>query len=423
VSLNNGSGSNTCAGALAQTTFTWAVCSCKNIAFQDGFLIDGWNSLQGPYTPGQLGGGAGANVEISSQSSGDIWGQAWAASTATAFSASMNVHHDLQSGGNISADGLNVSRDAHVAGNISGDMSIAQTLYQPAGKSSGGASYGMLVNQPVTVPPPCDCTDTIPVGAMVAYAKTNNDDAAVGLDPALLTTASHPPRIDLPCGQYYLTGFSLSGDVTIVAHGNTAIFVDGDINANANLTITIADATSQLDLFVSGTIVATSEARIGNPNFPALTRIYIGGTQTLDMQSSLIVGGEIWAGNAKVLWESEADMFGAIFAGDFSALSQFNLHADEGVLQVGSSCTPPGGGGPAGGGEGGTTGGGEGGTTGGGEGGTTGGGGGGTTCGSCRDCGNQACVNGACGSCTSSADCCAPLVCASGTCVAPYIPK
>jgi hypothetical protein len=38
-------------------------------------------------------------------------------------------------------------------------------------------------------------------------------------------------------------------------------------------------------------------------------------------------------------------------------------------------------------------------------------------CGTCKDCGNQACVNGTCGSCTTNADCCAPLICQGGTCV------
>jgi hypothetical protein len=315
----------------------------------------------------------------------------------------------MQSGGNITADGVTAMRDAYVAGNITGDMSVAQTLYQPTGKSTGGISYGKLVNQAVTVKPPCDCTTPIPVGAMVTYAKTHNDNAAAGLDPAELTTAGHPARIDLSCGQYYLTGFSLSSPVAIVAHGNTAIFIDGDVNANALLTMTIADGTSQLDVFVSGTIVATSETTIGTPNFPALTRLYIGGTATLDIQSTLVVGGEIWAGNAKVLWESESDMYGAIFAGDFQVLSDLKLHADEAVVQVGSSCTPPGGGSPPGGGDGGGTGGGDGGT--------------GGSCGTCKDCGNQACIQGACGMCASSADCCPPLVCQSGTCVAPYIPR
>ena len=37
-------------------------------------------------------------------------------------------------------------------------------------------------------------------------------------------------------------------------------------------------------------------------------------------------------------------------------------------------------------------------------------------CNSCRDCNNQACVNGVCGSCTTHGQCCAPLICVNGTC-------
>ncbi|HEX4406912.1 MAG TPA: hypothetical protein VH560_18870, partial [Polyangia bacterium] len=43
-------------------------------------------------------------------------------------------------------------------------------------------------------------------------------------------------------------------------------------------------------------------------------------------------------------------------------------------------------------------------------------------CNSCKDCGNQACVNGACGTCRTSSDCCSPLICKSGSCVANIIP-
>jgi hypothetical protein len=122
------------------------------------------------------------------------------------------------------------------------------------------------------------------------------------------------------------------------------------------------------------------------------------GTQTVDIQSDTIVGAEIWAGNAKVLWESDTTVFGSIFAGDFEATSDFKLHYDNAVAQVGSNCPPP-----PGTGDGGTSSGGD--------------GGGGGSCGSCMDCGNQACINGACSSCSSSAQCCPPLVCQSGSCV------
>src|SRR5262249_35092910 len=133
-----------------------------------------------------------------------------------------------------------------------------------------------------------------------------------------------------------------------------------------------------------------------------LTRIYIGTSGTLNIQSMLTIGAEIWAGNATVVWESTSDMFGAIFAHDFQVISDLNLHQDQGVTRAGDICPPPGSGGA-----GGATG----------SGGTTGSGGaGGGTCGTCKDCGNQACINGACGQCSTDGQCCPPLVCVSGTC-------
>jgi hypothetical protein len=395
--LPSGAGTTTCAGNLAQTSFTWSLCSCNDVVFESNALVDGFNSLAGPYTPGQLGGGVGANSAITSESNADIWGQAWAASNGTAFNntSTMKVHHDLQSGGDIQAGSLNCSRDAYVNGNISGPMSIAGTLYQSPGKSAGGTTFGSRVVRPVTVPPPCNCTTPIPVGAMVTYAQTHNDDASIGLNPVIPDDSS--AQIDLPCGQYYLTGINTSNALTIVAHGNVALFIDGNVVAQDSLAMTIADATSQFDIFVSGTIVTQSELKMGNPRFPAQTRLYVGGTQTVDIQSDTLVGAEIWAGNAKVLWESDTDIFGSIFAGDFQATSDFKLHYDNAVAQVGSNCPPPGTG--------------DGGTSRGGD------GGGGGSCGSCTDCGNQACINGACASCTSSAQCCPPLVCQSGSCL------
>jgi hypothetical protein len=403
VSINPGSGS-VCLGNLAQTTFTWSLCSCKSVNFMDNALVDGWNSTVGPYKPGQLGGGVGADVSISCGSSADIWGQSWAASMATAYDASgYTVHHDLQSGGNMTADGVSAMRDAYVAGNITGNMTVSGTLYQPMAKAHAGLKY---VDTNVVVKPPCDCMSPIPVANTVTWAKTNNDNASIGLDPAIMATG-HSPRVDLPCGRYYMQGFNNGG--LIVAHGHVALFIDGSASAGTPLTMTVADATSTFDIWISGTITATSNFYLGNPSYPALTRVYVGGT-SLDVQSQLIIGAEIWAGNATVTWESGSDLFGALFAGDFQALSAFRLHHDQGVDYAGSSCPPPAGSGSS-----------SGGTTTGGTTASSSGGPGGATCGTCKDCGNQACVNGTCSQCSASSQCCPPLVCLGGTCSPPAL--
>jgi hypothetical protein len=149
---------------------------------------------------------------------------------------------------------------------------------------------------------------------------------------------------------------------------------------------------------------------LGSANYPALTRLYIGGSTAFELSSTTVIAGNIYAPNAKIVWTSDTDMYGSLFAGDFDVESDLNLHHDESILQAGDSCPPPS---PPPGGNGGASG--SGGTSGG-----AGAGGGPTSpppqCGTCQDCLNQACINGKCGQCGSDADCCPPLTCRGGVC-------
>jgi hypothetical protein len=87
-----------------------------------------------------------------------------------------------------------------------------------------------------------------------------------------------------------------------------------------------------------------------------------------------------------VSWSSAQDIYGAVIAGDFISSQPLKIHYDLGVLSSGAGCDA------------------------------------GTGCTSCTDCGNQACVGGTCGACTTSAQCCAPLQCENGVCVAVPVP-
>lgn len=409
---------NPCAGSLAQVTFTWGICSCKDAMTQSNFYFDGFNSLKGGYDPGKpkLGGGIGANGKIRMTSDTDVWGQVWASQTSSgqawphAFSTASTaaVHHDVQCGGALDGANLTSGRDAHVSGDISGTVKIAKTLYQtPGATRSAGTTFTTLdTSANVTVKPPCDCQTKVPVAAIVAARQASNDNALIALDPDIFNKPMPPKRIDLPCGHYYLKGFNLTSASSIVAHGRTAIYIDGDISASAFLAITL-DPTGELDVFVSGTVTATSTLRLGSANYPALMRVYVGGSQPFVVSSTIIVATNLWAGNSSVTWESNSDMFGALFAGDLLVKSNFNMHHDTAVVTAGATCSPPGGAPDAGAPD-----------AGGGDASASADGGGATPCGSCKDCGNQACVQpaGVCGTCTTSAQCCSPLVCVGGTC-------
>jgi hypothetical protein len=383
-----------CAGNLAQTTFTWALCSCSDMALSANFNTDAFNSAQGPYMPGGLGGGVGINGQLQSSQVTDVGGTLWCSgSTATGLgitaSAPLTVGQDMHSGGPVTTGMSTVGTNAYINGNAKGGtLAITGTLYQSPGDTDTGVTDQSLVNNTaVTVPLPCACTqaDIIPVANIVAARQTNNDNASIGLNPALFTNANPPQRLDLPCGNYYLNSLSINAPTTIVAHGQTALYIGGDIVNSIPLSLTL-DPTAQLDIFVAGTITSSANLNIGSPNYPALTRTYVGSANPLSFSAGVSLAGNLYDAAALVKWSAQTVIYGAVFAGSFNASAGVQIHYDRQVVNVGQSCPGPGGSG------------------------------GGPSCNTCRDCNNQACNGGKCGACTSSAQCCAPLLCISGTC-------
>ena len=240
-------------------------------------------------------------------------------------------------------------------------------------------TYGQLTRQPVNVAPPCDfCAagQKVPIGAMVAARRPpNNDNALVSLAADVYESPDGPLRLDLPCGQYYLTQIASSSHVTIVAHGRTALYVDGDINPDG-LSLSVAPG-GEFDVFVAGSIGTSGALRIGSPNYPALTRVYVDGSSGVTISDNVAIAGNLYAPNGPVTYSSAAEHTGAVYAGNFSTSKRLALHYDRAVINQGDKCPPP-----------------------------TGPDGGTPPCGTCKDCGNQACINGTCGACTTSAQCC-----------------
>jgi hypothetical protein len=320
-----------------------------------------------------------------------------------------------------SGPGSEVRQALHLGGNIqaSSPFSVDEGAYV-TGTVSGVTIDGGLAH-PASIPPPCDCSPSqlVPVAAIVAaHAPPNNDDALIGIDPGVVASGGGPLRIDLPCGNYYLSGIKTSNPLTIFAHGHTAIYIAGDVVAGSPLAFQL-DPTATLDIFVSGTITTSQLLTIGSPNYPALCRLYVGGTAKLSFSQNANIGCNIYAADSALVdWSATSAIYGSIFAGSFKASHDTVIHFDLGVLSAGSECPPPNGGVPRGG----DAGGGSGGGGDSGAPGNDGGIGGPPVCSSCRDCANQACIQGACGSCVQNSDCCAPLHCQAGTCI-PYIPR
>jgi hypothetical protein len=233
----------------------------------------------------------------------------------------------------------------------------------------------------VTVPQPCDCSPSqlIDVAGIVAGGLTNNDNASIKLAWDTFESPPDPRRLDLPCGRYYLSKITTSQPGTIVVHGRAALFIGGDFAPNAPFTITV-DPQAELDIFINGDILISDSVFLGSTLVPAQLRIYGAGSQ-IDISSNSRLAGNLYMPTGDFVSHSNLELFGALFVKSFTG--QGGFHYDRGVLNAGRDCDK------------------------------------GVTCNSCRDCQNQACNGGRCGSCTTSADCCAPLDCVQGVCTLP----
>ena len=295
------------------------------------------------------------------------------------------INQELRATGPLSTGApLTVDRDAFVGGNVSSTstIGIGGALHVPPPSTVGaGVTYGGLAREAVNVPVPCDCMQRVQIKPIVAaHRPPTNDDGTVGLSPMALANLSTPLRVDLPCGQYYLSRIATTFPLAIVAHGRTALYVDGDVVASAFLALTAASG-AELDVFIAGAFMPSGSLVIGSANYPALTRVYVGAKPVL-VPATASIAGSIYS-TGPLTW-GPAEMYGALFAGDFVASqTAAAIHYDRALANAADACPARAG----------------------------------SPCATCADCSNQACVNGSCGACASTADCCAPLICSAGQCL------
>jgi hypothetical protein len=225
----------------------------------------------------------------------------------------------------------------------------------------------------------------IDVKSLVAFGKANNDNATIGLADDALANVVGGRRLDLPCGRFYLTKIGGPGPIAIVVHGATALFIGQNVVAAGALEVTL-DPQATLDVFIHDGIEGSGDLEIGSTQIPSQTRVYMGGN-SVGLTNTSILAGNFYLPSALLGFAGDKQVYGSLYVGSYAGSGALEVHYDSAILSAGNECD----GGPP------------------------------PTCKSCEDCGNQACVHGACGSCTDSSQCCAPLVCANGSCVA--IPK
>lgn len=387
-------GAALCTGELAQTTFRYAVCTCQQFAVSNTFRTDSFNSEDGPYMMGtsENGGSFGTNGTVSLAASTSIGGSMWVGGasglTANSSAGDLLVATDLRVDGPVGSNAdVSVLRNAEVAGNLSAaNLSVTGSLTQPAGATrtvAGTSTVGSTVTAPVAIPDPCACgaSEKIDVAGFVTTYASANDNAAAGFDPAALFGFSGGATVDLPCGRLYAPAIQGTGKLTLRVNGRTALFVSGNLALNADFEVQVTGS-GELDLFVAGNVSTSARIDLGNVSTPSRVRLYVGGSQSIALSGGAAFAGNVYAPNATVFLSTATEIYGSIFAQSIAASDTLTVHYDSAILEAGDECDPD----PNG-------------------------------CDSCLDCNNQACVNGACGACTTDADCCSPLLCISGMCV------
>lgn len=381
----NGQGGTVDTCNTAKTAFRYAVCACDGFTHQK-VKTDAFNGNAGPYDPSLplFGGSVGVNTPTTTGTTLDVGGSFWVASGYTAAS-SASVRSEFHSGGAVTTNGPFTAQEAWVADTwvASTSVTIPGTLRMPAGKSIvGGATenIGQKVVTPVSVPPPCDCSpdQLLDVSGIVEAHRTLNDNVPMGVAADAFHTVSTATTQKIPCGRLFLDGMIASAPLTLQLDGRTAIFIAGNVVVG-DLTIELAPG-AEVDLFVEKTLTVSGSLMVGSAAAPSKARVYIGGEGAVTLGGGGTVAGNFYAPKADPAWSGAVTLYGALFAHAITT-TDLTVHFDESIL-TGQTCAPPAAG-----------------------------------CGSCKDCGNQACVGGQCGACTDSSQCCSPLLCKNGQCL------
>jgi hypothetical protein len=370
-----GDGSDSaCLGDLAATAFSRALCACGDVVVTTtgALTVDGVDGRSG--APDAEGGSLGVNGSIRARGPLDARGDVLTSDTLDAAAAT-TIGRNLYAAGLAASAAVDVGRDAYLASLPAGTgpVTVAGTLHLPSRCDALPASVrvGACVEERVERDEPCRCEpfgieDTVDARS----DPLRNDNVAAGLSPDTLAGPGASGRIDLPCGVYHLSRIEAGGPVTIAAHGRVALIVSGSILADAPIAF-VPDPGGSLDVIVGGTVLARAPLRLGAPDRPAATRLWVGGVCaedgdacgsdaaccTGDCTAGRCVGDdtERWsvdlgptvafaarvAAPAGVLRLRGAQGVGGVLAGGLTADGSASVTHDRAFDPVGDGCPPP----------------------------------------------------------------------------------
>jgi hypothetical protein len=335
---------STCTSVLAARGHRFALCSCGALDLPSNAPIytDSFDSSVGGVAAGgsaAIGVGDALTAAASIRSGGALYVSSFIASAARIeTAASLRVGAGIALG---DATG-HVAGDAYVNGAISGALLVDGVVHQPQGArmDSPLISETAIRREPVSVPPPCDCSSAfVDLPAAVTAAVAHNDNAIAGLSVDELGALGAPTTVNATCGTFVVSSINAPRSLVFAVHSRVLLAVTGDVIVRGGLVV-VLDPDAELDLLIGGQLVATGGNPLGSAS-PARFRIWIAGSGPVVLNDAPTVGAIISAPNATVTATSGLQLSGALLAHSLTLGDQLKLHFDEAVASSGAPCGEP----------------------------------------------------------------------------------
>jgi hypothetical protein len=325
----------------ASDGFHYAVCSCDALINEADTDVDGFDSAEAPYAPGQASGALGLN--------GALFGRTVTigGSLTAAGAEGIPLLGDLTVGGHLRDRGqLQGPYAVTVGGDFTGggDVRLASLAVAGRFQLAQTAALELMSAGPtpertdVTITPPCSCDAPLDIASLIDEVAADNDNERldVALDGGSLKVLTAPLAVTLPCGQYYLSDIYAGHALTLRVAGRAALYLQQGIviDPTASLTITLDDD-AELDLFVGGGMAANGPVAIGAPTRPSGVRMHFAGQAAgTDGRKDVIFGaratisGSLYAPRSEVVTRGEFTLYGAALVRRLAAAAPLHLHYD-----------------------------------------------------------------------------------------------
>ncbi len=330
-------GAPVCSDGLAADAFGFGLCLCGDAAFAGDLSVHGLDA-QTPASAAANGDWSRAGVSVIE---GDL-----VVGARMSGAGDDDIEGDLDVGAGFAQAGVvDVGGDARIGGDAvgAGVVGIDGTLTVPEGARVLGIQAGGVVRGDVDVPPPCDCggdaSTHVDVQGFIAQARSENDDAAAGIDPAGFESAG-AVALDLPAGRYFVEDIAHAGVIEIHASGAVELFVAGDVASAGDVDVDLDDGAT-LDLFIGGDLAAAGVLHLGDGATPDAVRLYVDGSRGVALAGDEVVSGALYLPHGTLASAGDLRVAGAVVARDLAAAGVIDIGFAGGLVAGDpGACTP-----------------------------------------------------------------------------------